>query len=58
MEQSVVSAVVVICIVVGMTLAYCADRFPGHAEILELAGGTLLVGGLAILGAAMPALVV
>jgi hypothetical protein len=41
-----------------MTLAYCADRFPGHAEILELAGGTLLVGGLAILGAAMPALVV
>jgi hypothetical protein len=52
----VVSAVVVISVVIGTTLAYFADRFPGHSEILELGGGALLVGGLAILGAAMPTL--
>lgn len=38
----------------GMTACY-AERFPAHVEALETAAGVLLIGGLALLGSALPA---
>lgn len=43
-------------IVVGAAIAYLAGRFPSHVEMLEAGGGALLIGGLALLGSAMPIL--
>jgi hypothetical protein len=38
----------------GAALAGAASRVPSHAIALERWGGTLLVGGLALLGAVLP----
>jgi putative Mn2+ efflux pump MntP len=40
--------------VLGATIAYVADRFPAHVETLETSAGALLIGGLALLGCALP----
>jgi len=38
----------------GAAVAYAADRVPLHREALETAAGLLLIGGLALLGTALP----
>ena len=43
-----------ISVVLGATLAYVADRFPAHVEALETSASALLIGGLALLGSALP----
>jgi hypothetical protein len=48
-----VSAVSLICILLGAALAYAASRVPAHVELFEKCGGILLVAGLALLGGAL-----
>jgi len=50
----VVAAVSVISVMLGATVAYVADRFPAHVEMLETSAGVLLIGGLALLGSGLP----
>ena len=40
----------------GTTAAFLADRFPDHRDALETGAGVLLIGGLALLGSALPAI--
>lgn len=40
-------------IVLGVGAAWAADYAPSHVVVLERWGGGLLVGGLALLGAAL-----
>jgi hypothetical protein len=49
-----IGAICLMSVAAGSALAYFAERFPAHVEALETGGGVLLVGGLALLGAAMP----
>ena len=51
-----VGAVSVISFVLGAAIAYAADRFPAHIEALETSAGALLIGGLVLLGSALPAI--
>jgi hypothetical protein len=43
-------------IVLGAAFASMAERFPAHIEVLETSAGALLIGGLALLGSALPAI--
>ena len=38
----------------GSTAAYFADRLPRDRETIETCAGFLIIGGLALLGAALP----
>jgi hypothetical protein len=49
-----VSAFSLLSVVLGGTLAYVAERYPAHVETLETSAGALLIGGLALLGSALP----
>jgi len=49
-----VAAFSLISVVLGASIAYAAERFPGHVEALETGAGILLIGGFALLGAALP----
>jgi hypothetical protein len=51
-----VGAMSLISVVLGAAVAYAADRFPAHVEALEISAGALLIGGLALLGSALPAI--
>jgi hypothetical protein len=42
-------------IVGGSAAAYFAHRFPAHMEAIETGAGVLLIGGLMLLGAGLPA---
>jgi hypothetical protein len=42
-------------VVLGAVAATPAERSPGHVEALETAAGILLIGGFALAGAALPA---
>jgi hypothetical protein len=53
-ETIVMGAVSLISVVMGAALAYSAGRFPAHVESLETGAGVLLIGGLALLGVALP----
>ena len=44
-------------IVAGTAAAAVADRFAKHAEAIETGAGVLLIGGLALLGSALPVMV-
>jgi hypothetical protein len=48
------AALILISLTLGVSLAAAASRLPSHAVALERWGGTLLVSGLALLGAALP----
>ena len=48
------SMISLISVVLGATVAYVADRFPAHNAELETGAGILLIGGLALLGSALP----
>lgn len=40
----------------GAAIAYFADCFPAKVEMLETGAGVLLIGGLALIGSALPAI--
>jgi hypothetical protein len=41
-------------VMLGAATAAVAGRFPPHVEALETGAGVLLIGGLALLGTALP----
>ncbi len=41
----------------GGVVAYLAERFPVHIETIETAAGLLLLGGFALVGCALPAMI-
>ena len=45
-----------VSLVFGALIATLAERFPGHTEALETCAGALLIGGLVLAGAALPAM--
>jgi hypothetical protein len=49
-----VSAVILLCLFFGATLAWTAAKAPAHRVALERYGGALLVIGLALLGGSLP----
>jgi hypothetical protein len=49
-------ALSLISVVLGGIVAYFADRFPAHVEAIETCAGALLIGGLALVGSALPTL--
>jgi hypothetical protein len=51
----VIGALSLLGIVAGGAAAYFAERFPAHIEAIETGAGVLLIGGLALLGSALPA---
>jgi hypothetical protein len=52
-EISLVSAVSLISVVIGVAFACAAERVPAHRVALERAGGVLLLAGLAVFGGAL-----
>jgi predicted transcriptional regulator len=54
-ERFMIAAVSVISVVLGAAIAYVADRYPAHVEALETSAGVLLIGGFALLGSSLPA---
>jgi hypothetical protein len=44
-------------VVAGAVAAYCADRFPARAETITAGAGMLLIGGLALVGCALPTMI-
>jgi hypothetical protein len=46
-----------VSVTAGAAAAYYAGRFPAHVEAIETAAGVLLIGGLALLGSALPGIV-
>jgi hypothetical protein len=51
-----IAAVSLMGVLFGAVAAYASDRFPDHVEALETGAGVLLIGGLALLGSALPAI--
>jgi len=49
-----VGAMSMISVALGAAVAYVADRFPARSETIETCAGALLIGGLALLGSALP----
>jgi uncharacterized membrane protein YgdD (TMEM256/DUF423 family) len=52
-----VSIVSLVSVTLGAAAAYVAERFPSRTETIETCAGFLLIGGLALIGAALPAVV-
>jgi len=52
-----VSIVSFISLTAGATAAYVAERFPARVELIETCAGFLLIGGLALIGAFLPAVI-
>jgi hypothetical protein len=44
-------------VVAGAVIAYVAERWPAHVAALETGAGALLIGGLALTGYALPAMI-
>ena len=44
-------------VIVGGTIAYVAERFPAHVELLQTAGGLLLIAGFGLVGCALPEMI-
>jgi hypothetical protein len=55
-ETFMIGALSLLSVIGGAAVAYYADRFPAHVEALETSAGALLIGGLALLGSALPAI--
>jgi len=51
-----VGAMSMISVAFAAATAYVADRLPMRTETLETCAGVLLIGGLALLGTALPAM--
>jgi cytochrome c biogenesis protein CcdA len=39
-----------VCVVLGAAIAYMANTYPQHREVIELVAGILLIGGFGMLG--------
>lgn len=52
-----VGAAGLLSVLIGAALGYSPKRFPAHVGALETAAGMLLIGGLALAGCALRALV-
>jgi hypothetical protein len=46
-----------ISVMAGGIAAYVAERFPAHVDALQTGGGLLLIGGFALIGCSLPAIV-
>ena len=44
-----------ISVMIGGAIAYVAERFPAHVEVLQTVGGVLLIVGFGLVGWALPA---
>jgi putative Mn2+ efflux pump MntP len=56
-ETFMIGALSLLSVIAGAAVAYYADRFPTHVEALETSAGVLLIGGLALLGSGLPAII-
>ena len=52
-----VGAVGLLGVAAGAVVAYLSGRFPAHIEALETSAGVLLIGGFALTGCALPAMI-
>jgi hypothetical protein len=43
-------------VAIGVTIAPLAERIPAHAATIETGAGALLIGGLALIGFALPSM--
>jgi hypothetical protein len=57
LEIAMVGAVGLFVAMMGSVAACMARRFPAHVEAVETAAGFLLLGGLTLIGCALPALI-
>ena len=46
-----------ISVMVGGTIAYVAEHFPAHVEVLQTVGGVLLIVGFGLVGGALPQMI-
>ena len=53
-ESAVIGVLGLLSVMSGTTIAYLANRFPAHIELLETGAGALLLGGLALGSCALP----
>jgi hypothetical protein len=44
-------------VIAGGVIAYVAERFPAHVDALQTGGGLLLIGGFALVGCSLPAII-
>jgi hypothetical protein len=52
-----IGAAGLLSVIVGAAIAYISARFPAHIEAMETGAGLLLIGGLALTGCALPAMI-
>lgn len=55
-EERVLATLSAISVVLGAAVAQSADRFPARTELMETSAGALLIGGLMLMGAGLPAI--
>jgi hypothetical protein len=55
-EDAMLSAISLVSVVLGATLASMVERLPLQRETLETGAGALLLGGLLLLGSSLPAM--
>jgi hypothetical protein len=53
-ESAVIGIVSLLSVMSGTTIAYLAERFPAHIELMETGAGALLLGGLALASCGLP----
>jgi hypothetical protein len=56
LEAVIISYVSIITVVAGVVAAALADCIPRYVEAVEAGAGVLLLGGFALLGFALPAM--
>jgi hypothetical protein len=56
-ENVMLGAISLLSVMAGAVTAYLAERFPARVETLETGAGALIIGGFALLGCALPAMV-
>jgi hypothetical protein len=49
-----IAAISLISVVLGGVAAVRAERYPAYVRVIETAAGVLLIGGLGLIGAALP----
>lgn len=45
-----IAAFATVSVVLGATIAYMANSYPQHREVMEIVAGILLIGGFGMLG--------
>jgi hypothetical protein len=53
-ESAVTGILSLLSVMSGTAIAYLANRFPAHIELLETGAGALLLGGLALASCGLP----